>query len=76
MLLVPSWEDERWKCLFNWNFFNAAKNFPIKTIDINDSCSVAFGFSFEITGMWVEILNVINFTISWRCLLNREFNNR
>ena len=47
-----------------------------KINDINDSCSDAFAFSSEIIGMWLEIVNVIDFAVSWRYLVDGGFCTR
>ena len=89
MPLVPSDEDERWKCLLNWNLLyqrikdsssnrllnlsDDANDVLNKTNEINDSCSDAFAFSSEINGMWLQIVNVIDFAISWGYLVDSGF---
>ena len=44
-----------------------------KTNEMNDSCSDAFAFSSEIIGMWLQIVNVIDFAISWGYLVDTGF---
>ena len=47
-----------------------------KINDINDSCSDTFAFLSEIIGMWLEVVNIIDFAISWRYLVDSGFCTR
>ena len=44
--------------------------------DINDACYDTFAFSSEITGMWLENVNVIDLSVSWRYLVDDGFCTR
>ena len=44
-----------------------------KINDFNGSCAGAFAFPSCIIGMWLEIVNVIDFAISWRYLVDSGF---